>query len=64
MKAINPANGALIRDDSEHGEPEVEDRLHRAERAYSSRRRTTVSNRSRLMARAPGLLREPRDAYA
>jgi succinate-semialdehyde dehydrogenase / glutarate-semialdehyde dehydrogenase len=64
MKAINPATEALIRDYPEHGEPEVEERLRHAELAYSSWRRTTLSDRSRLMERAAGLLRERRSEYA
>jgi succinate-semialdehyde dehydrogenase / glutarate-semialdehyde dehydrogenase len=64
MKAINPATEELIRDYAEHGEPEAEVRLRRAERAYSSWRRTTFADRSRLMGRAAGLLRGRRDEYA
>jgi succinate-semialdehyde dehydrogenase / glutarate-semialdehyde dehydrogenase len=64
MRSINPATEAPIRDYPEHGEPEVEDRLHRAERAYASWRRTTFADRSRLMARAAKLLRERRADYA
>src|SRR3954452_22919203 len=64
MKAINPATEELIRDYAEHGETEVEARLRRAEQAFSSWRMTPVDERSRLMARAAGLLRERRADYA
>ena len=57
MKAINPATEELIRDYAEPSEAEIEDRLQRAQHAFSSWRTTSFADRSRLMERAAQLLR-------
>ena len=64
MKAINPATEELIRDYAEPSEAEIEDRLQRAQHAFSSWRTTSFADRSRLMERAAQLLRERRTGYA
>jgi succinate-semialdehyde dehydrogenase / glutarate-semialdehyde dehydrogenase len=64
MKAINPATAALIRDYPDHNEADIEEKLRQAERAYSLWRKTSFTDRSRLMKRAAHLLREGRTRYA
>jgi acyl-CoA reductase-like NAD-dependent aldehyde dehydrogenase len=64
MKAINPATGEPIRDYPEHDRSEVEERLQRAQHAFSTWRMTPFAERSRLMMRAARLLRERRADYA
>jgi succinate-semialdehyde dehydrogenase / glutarate-semialdehyde dehydrogenase len=64
MKAINPATEEMIRDYPEQGQAEVEERLRRAEHAFSSWRKTSFADRSRLMTRAAEVLRERRAEYA
>jgi succinate-semialdehyde dehydrogenase / glutarate-semialdehyde dehydrogenase len=64
MKAINPATEELIRDYAEPSEAEIEERLQRAQHAFSSWRTTSFADRSRLMERAAQLLRERRAGCA
>jgi succinate-semialdehyde dehydrogenase len=57
MRAVNPATGETIREYPETSPEDVEKRLAEASRAFDAWRRTTVADRSRLMARLGDTLR-------
>ena len=64
MKAINPANGELIRDYREDSAAEVERKLAVAEQAWQRWRNTDFAKRSEKMRKAAELLRGKKEHYA
>jgi succinate-semialdehyde dehydrogenase/glutarate-semialdehyde dehydrogenase len=63
MKAVNPATGELIRDYPEHDDARIEEILARAEAAFTSWRKVSFAERSRLMTRVADLLRDRAGDY-
>ncbi len=64
MKAVNPANGQLIRDYPNHDAREVEERIAAASRAFPSWRARGFAERSEAMRGAARLLRARRGELA
>ncbi len=64
MKAINPANGELIRDYPEHSDAEVAEILEQTYDEYCSWRQTTFAQRKPLMHRAAEIQRSNKRKYA
>ena len=64
MRAVNPANGQLIREYPEHDENEVAERLAQAEQAFASWRRFDFEERARHLTSVGDLLRENQADFA
>lgn len=64
MQSINPATGTLIREYSEHGHREIEQKLAAAQEAFASWRQTPFGLRARLMSAAGKVLRDRQDDLA
>jgi succinate-semialdehyde dehydrogenase/glutarate-semialdehyde dehydrogenase len=64
MKAINPANGELIREYPEHTRQQVEERLRKAESAFGAWRGVPLHERKALMLRAGKVLRGRKGEFA
>jgi succinate-semialdehyde dehydrogenase/glutarate-semialdehyde dehydrogenase len=64
MKAINPANGELIRDYPEHDASQVKRLLKRAGQAFCSWREASFADRAATMKRAAKVLRDGINEYA
>src|SRR5262245_9126215 len=63
IASVNPATGEQLRVFDEHTDREVDDRIQCAADAFSRWRRTSVEERSRVLARAADLLEARKDEY-
>jgi len=63
MKAVNPATGEIIKEYQEMTPEEVKNTIERAHNAFVDWRRTGFPERTRLMKRAAGVLRESKEKY-
>ncbi len=63
LKVINPADGSLIRTYEQMTKEEMWDVLERSHKTWLDWRKTSFSERSRLMKRAAGLLRDRAGNY-
>ncbi len=63
LKSINPANGEIIQTYEEMSADEVADIINKTQEAYLAWRGSEYSERSAIMLRAAGLLRERKDEY-
>jgi succinate-semialdehyde dehydrogenase/glutarate-semialdehyde dehydrogenase len=64
MKSINPCDGSEIRSYEEFGETTTDELIDRSARAFREWSRTSFEQRSDLMKRAAGILREKKEDYA
>lgn len=64
MKSINPHNGELIKEYTQHSNSEVEAILEKAKEQFSFWRNTSIEQRARLMSKAGEVLRGKKKEYS
>jgi succinate-semialdehyde dehydrogenase/glutarate-semialdehyde dehydrogenase len=64
MKAINPANGEIIKEYAEHSAPEVNEIIKSADQEFQKWKSVSFKERGKLMHNAAAVLRRNVDKYA
>ncbi len=63
LRSIDPATGARVVEIEEHNDRDVEDRLSLAHKAFSSWRKTSFSERARVLSNAADILENERESF-